>query len=194
MARETLARMFWSRVEESAPLPAQQFKRDGAWVTLTWREVGDIVREVALGLVALGREKGDAVALLSTSRAEWVQADFAILSAGCITVPVYPSYPPELIAYVVNDSGARTLIVEDAAQLAKALEARDSMKGLEQIIVMGGYEPPSPPKVVMTWEVLRRLGRDRAEELRSTLAERVATTAPEDLATIVYTSGTTGPP
>src|SRR5262245_14220169 len=194
MARETLARMFWSRVEESAPLPAQQFKRDGAWVTLTWREVGDIVREVALGLIALGREKGDVVALLSSTRAEWVQADFAILSAGCVTVPVYPSYPPELIAYVVNDSGAKTLIVEDPAQLAKALEARGSMKGLEQIVVVAGYEAPQPPKMVMTWETLRRLRRDHADALRSTLAERVASTAPEDVATIVYTSGTTGPP
>jgi long-chain acyl-CoA synthetase len=194
MAGETLAGMFWSRVEESGALPAQQFKREGSWITLSWREVGDVVREVALGLVALGREKGDAVALLSTSRAEWVQADFAIFSAGCATVPVYPSYPPELIAYVVNDSGARTLIVEDAAQLAKALEARDGMKDLEQIIVMTGYEAPQPPRMVMTWDALRRLGRDRQEALRSTLAERVASTAPEEIATIVYTSGTTGPP
>ena len=164
----------------------------GTWITLSWREVGEIVREVALGLIALGREKGDAVALLSTSRAEWVQADFAIFSAGCITVPVYPSYPPELIAYVVNDSGARTLIVEDAAQLAKALEVRDSMKDLEQIVVMAGYEAPQPPKMVMTWDALRRLGRDRDEALRSTLADRVASTAPEDIATIVYTSGNHG--
>ena len=81
-----------------------------------------------LGLIASGREMGDAVALLSTSRPEWVQADFAIFSAGCVTVPIYPSYPPDLIAYVVNDSGAKTLIVEDAGQLAKALDVRDSMR------------------------------------------------------------------
>src|SRR5205823_921135 len=102
---ETLGTMFWSRVEKSTDRPAQMFKRHGAWTTLTWREVGEVVREVALGLIALGRQPGDAVALLSTSRAEWVQADFAIFSAGCITVPVYPTYPPDLIAYVVNDSG-----------------------------------------------------------------------------------------
>src|SRR5262245_62676478 len=89
MASETLARMFWSRVEESGAMPAHQFKRGSGWVTLSWREVGDIVRELSLGLIALGRGKGDAVALLSASRAEWVHADFAILSAGCVTVPVY---------------------------------------------------------------------------------------------------------
>ena len=194
MADDTLARMFWSRVESNKDRPAQQFKRNGAWVTLTARELGDVVRELALGLIALGREKGDRVALLSASRAEWVQADFAIFSAGCVTVPVYPSYPPDLIAYVVNDSEARTLIVEDAGQLAKALEARDRMPKLEQIVVMSGYDAPDPPKMVMTWQTLRRLGRDNEAAHKSTLAERVASTQPADIATIVYTSGTTGPP
>jgi len=186
--------MFWDRVERSGDRPAHQFKQSADWKTITWREVGDVVREVALGLLALGRGKGDAVALLSTSRAEWVQADFAIFSAGCVTVPVYPTYPPDLIAYVVNDSGAKTIIVEDPAQLSKVLEARDKTPGLEQIVVITGYDAPQPPKMVMTWETLRRLGRDSVDAHRSTLAERVASTRPTDLATIVYTSGTTGPP
>ena len=194
MAPDTLARMFWDRVERSGDRPAHQFKQSADWKTITWREVGDVVREVALGLLALGRGKGDAVALLSTSRAEWVQADFAIFSAGCVTVPVYPTYPPDLIAYVVNDSGAKTIIVEDPGQLSKVLEARDKTPGLEQIVVMSGYDAPQPPKMVMTWDTLRRLGRDGVDAHRSTLAERVASTRPTDLATIVYTSGTTGPP
>ena len=194
MANDTLARMFWSRIERGGDQPAQQFKRGGAWVTLTVRELGEAVRELALGLIALGREQGDRVALLCASRPEWVQADFAIFSAGCATVPVYPSYPPDLVAYVVNDSEARTLIVEDAAQLAKALEARDRMPNLEQIVVIGGYEAPEPPKMVMTWQALRRLGRDSESAHKSTLADRVASTKAEDIATIVYTSGTTGPP
>jgi len=194
MAADTLARMFWSRVDRSGDRPAQQFKQNGAWVTITYRELGETVREVALGLVALGRQRGDAVALLSASRAEWVQADFAIFSAGCVTVPIYPSYPPDLVAYVVNDSGARTLIVEDPTQLAKALEARPKMEGLEQIIVISGYDAPQPPEMVFTWQALRRLGRDNAEAHRSTLAERVSSVASGDVATLVYTSGTTGPP
>jgi long-chain acyl-CoA synthetase len=194
MAAETLARMFWDRVEASSDRPAQQFKQGADWKTITWREVGDVVRELAQGLLALGRAKGDAVALLSTSRAEWVQADFAIFSAGCVTVPVYPTYPPDLIAYVVNDSGARTIIVEDPAQLAKVLEARDKMPALEHIVVISGYDAPQPPRAVVTWETLRRTGRDGAVAQASVLADRVASTRPTDLATIVYTSGTTGPP
>ena len=194
MAQDTLARMFWDRVDKSGDRPAQQFKEGGTWKTLTWRQCGDVVQEVALGLLALGRQKGEAVALLSASRAEWVQADFAILSAGCITVPIYPSYPPHLIAYVVNDSQARTLIVEDPSQLAKALEARGKMESLEQIVVMSGYDAPQPPETVLTWETLRRLGRESRAAHQSTLAERVASTHPDDIATIVYTSGTTGPP
>ena len=194
MTADTLARLFWDRVERSAGRPAQSFKHGAEWKTVTWREVGDLVRELALGLIALGRQKGDRVALLSTSRAEWVQADFAIFTAGCVTVPVYPTYPPDLIAYVVNDSEAKTLIVEDPAQLAKALQVRDKMPGLEQIVVIAGYDAPQPPRTVMTWQSLRRLGRENEAAHKSTLAERVTTTRPEDLATIVYTSGTTGPP
>jgi long-chain acyl-CoA synthetase len=194
MADDTLAKLFWSRVERSSAGPAHQFKQGGIWQTRTWREVGEIVRELAVGLIALGRQKGDTVALLSASRAEWVQADFAIFSAGCITVPVYPSYPPDLVAYVINDSGARTVFVEDAAQLAKVLEARDRIPHLEHVIVMSGYEAPQPPRSVLTWETLRRTGRDQAEAHKSTLAERVGSTGPEDVASIVYTSGTTGPP
>src|SRR3989454_12331539 len=194
MAADTLARMFWDRVEKSAGRPAQSFKQGAGWKTVTWREVGENVRELALGLIALGRQKGEQVALLSGSRAEWVQADFSIFSAGCVTVPVYPSYPPDLIAYIVNDSGARTIIVEDPAQLAKVLQAREKTPNLEHIVVISGYDAPHPPKTVMTWEMLRRLGRESADAHRSTLAERVASTRPIDLATIVYTSGTTGPP
>src|SRR3989441_866111 len=117
-----------------------------------------------------------------------------VRNAGCVTVPVYPTYPPDLIAYVVNDSEAKTLIVEDPAQLAKALQVRDKMPGLEQIVVIAGYDAPQPPRTVMTWQSLRRLGRESEAAHKSTLAERVTTTRPEDLATIVYTSGTTGPP
>ena len=192
MADDTLARMFWARVEKSGAGPAQRFKRGGAWQTLSWKEMGQIVREVALGLIALGRKRGDAIGVLSSSRAEWVQADFAIFSIGCRTIPIYPTYPPDLIQYIVNDADIKTLIVEDAAQLAKVIEVKGKMDGLEQVIAIDGYQGQDP--WVQTWEALRRLGRDHADRLASELATRVADGRPDDIATIVYTSGTTGPP
>jgi long-chain acyl-CoA synthetase len=193
MANVTLASMFWNRVERDGDRPAQQSKEAGAWKTRTWGEVGEIVRELATGLLALGRKKEDAVGILSASRAEWVQADFAGFSAGCRTIPIYPTYPPDLIQYIVNDAGVKTLFVEDPAQLAKVLEVQGKMDGLEQIVVIHGYQG-EPSSHIMTWEGLRRLGRDQVERLKSDLAGRVAEIRPEDIATIVYTSGTTGPP
>src|SRR5215470_820184 len=194
MADQTLARMFWNRVELGGDKPAQQFKQHGAWKTSTWREVGETVREVSTGLVAIGRRRGEAVGILSTSRAEWVQADFAIFTAGCLTIPIYPTYPPDLIQYIVNDAGVKTLIVEDPGQLAKVLEVDGAMPGLEHIVVIQGYEGKEPSPRLFTWEALRRLGRERAEALKTELAARVTDTGPDDVATIVYTSGTTGPP
>ncbi|HEY4911664.1 MAG TPA: long-chain fatty acid--CoA ligase [Methylomirabilota bacterium] len=194
MSEQSLARMFWNRVEKSAGAPAQKFKERGTWKTLTWREVGDVVREVAAGLVALGRRPGDAVAILSASRAEWVQADFAIFSTGCLTIPIYPTYPPDLIQYIVNDAGVKTLIVEDPTQLAKVLEVDAAMPGLEQIVTIQGYEGKEPSPRIFTWDALRRLGREQADALKTELAGRVDGIKPGDIATIVYTSGTTGPP
>ena len=194
MSEQSLARMFWNRVEKSAGSPSQKFKQQGTWKTLTWREVGSAVRELAAGLAALGRRPGDAVGLLSTSRAEWVQADFAIFSAGCVTIPIYPTYPPDLIEYIVNDAGVKTLIVEDPTQLAKVLEVDKAMPGLEQIVIMQGYEGREPSPRTFTWEALRRLGREKADSLKAELANRVDGIKRDDVATIVYTSGTTGPP
>ena len=194
MANDTLARLFWSRVDGSGGRAAQQLKRDGAWRTLSWKDVGESVREIASGLIALGRKKGEAVGILSGSRAEWVQADFAIFSVGGITIPIYPTYPPDLIQYIVNDAGVKTLFVEDPTQLAKVLEVQGKMEGLEQIVVLQGYEPREPNPRIQTWDQLRRHGRDNQEKVKSELAARVADGRPDDVATIVYTSGTTGPP
>ena len=194
MAETSLARMFWNRVEKSAPRPAQQLKQPTGWKTLTWREVGEAVREIASGLIALGRRPGEAIAILSTSRAEWVQADFAIFSVGGVTIPIYPSYPPDLIQYIVNDAGVKTLVAEDPTQLAKVLEVEASMPGLEQIVIIHGYEGREPSPRIFTWEALRRLGRDHVDGLKTELASRVDGIKTDDVATIVYTSGTTGPP
>jgi long-chain acyl-CoA synthetase len=192
MAADTLAKMFWSRVDRSGSGPAQRFKHGGTWQTLSWRDTGDIVRELATGLMALGRRPGDAIGILSASRAEWVQADFAAFSAGARTIPIYPSYPPELIQYIGNDAEIRTLFVEDPSQLDKVIEAKGKMDSLEQVVLMHGTQGREPWAI--TWTDLRQLGQDNRARLEGELTRRVAEGRPEDVATIVYTSGTTGPP
>ncbi len=144
------------------------------------------------GIPALGVRADETVALLSRSRAEWVHADLAILSIGAVTVPIYPTYTPEQVAYIVNDSQARTLIVEDASQLAKTLEIRAKIPALERIVVIEGDDAHEPP--VLSWESLRQAGQRSSATIQATLADRVTAAHRENIATIVYTSGTTGEP
>src|SRR5262249_21596943 len=172
--------------------PAQQVKVEGQWKTLSWREVGDSVREIALGLLALGHARDDAIGILSTTRAEWVQADFAIFSAGGRTIPIYPTYPPDLITYIVNDAGIRTLIAETPEQVRIISEIWGKMPGLEHVVALhaGGGDDPR----IVSWDSLKRRGRESAGTLASELAARLSAGRADDIATIVYTSGTTGPP
>jgi long-chain acyl-CoA synthetase len=195
MSPASLGRLFWERVGHLGARPAQRVKAGGAWRDVSWRALGEEVREVALGLIALGRQPDEAVGILSQSRAEWVRADFAILSAGGVTIPVYPTYPPETLAYIVRDSETRTLFVEDEQQLAKAVAAAGEMPSLETVVLMQG--PAGDPGRggrfrLLDWAGLRALGR--AGHPASALDARLAAAKPSDVATIVYTSGTTGAP
>jgi long-chain acyl-CoA synthetase len=177
LAETTLARMFWNRVEADGPSLAQLVKRRGEWQRLTWSDVGAAVRHAALGLLALGVRADETVALLSRSRAEWVHADLAILSIGAVTVPIYPTYTPEQVAYIVNDSQARTLIVEDASQLAKTLEVRAKIPALERIVIIEGNDAHEPP--VLSWESLRQAGQRGSATIQAVLADRMAAAHPQ---------------
>jgi long-chain acyl-CoA synthetase len=149
-------------------------------------ELAGAVSEIARGLVALGIGPGDRVAILAGTRAEWTLADLGAQWAGAVVVPIYHTNSTEECEYVLSHSGARAVLCEDAAQLAKIDAVRDRCPELEHRVVLTGAVPG-----VMGLDALREHGSEVAE---SVLDERANQIAPDDVATIVYTSGTTGRP
>ena len=184
MSENSLGQMVLDAAERHSGT-AIRFPRDGTWHEWSFAELGTAVRELARGLAALGLEPGEKVALLGETRPEWTLADAAILAAGLVVVPVYQTNSPEECRYVVDHSEARAIILEDAGQLAKIEAVRDQLPGLEHVISM------EPAGDTTTVDDLRgRAGEvDEAE-----LVKRLEAVGVDDVATIVYTSGTTGPP
>src|SRR3954470_21035308 len=151
---------------------------------VTYAEFGTAIREIAGGLASLGVDTGDKVAILCGTIPEWTMADFGAFCSGATVVPVYHTNSPEECEYVLSHSGAKVILLEDAAQAAKLAKVRDALPELEHVIVLtGGAEG------AITLADLR--SRGAGSDIAS---ERVAAVNPDDPATIVYTSGTTGPP
>lgn len=190
---KNLAEMFWDRIERSKDKVAHiiKIKEEGRWIKRTWREVGEITRNAAKGLLSLGIKKGDKVCIMAQTRAEWVYSDFAILSIGGITVPIYHSNTPEQSEYIINDSEARAVIVEDLLQLEKMLKIRNNIPQVLKIIVMEGYKD-GKDEWVISWEKLLEIGKNYDD--KGYIDRTIKEIKPDDIATIVYTSGTTGPP
>ena len=153
---------------------------------ITYTELGTAVREIAGGLAELGIERGDRVAILCSTRPEWTLADYGALAAGASVVPIYATNSPEECAYVLRHSEARAVFCEDAGQLAKIEAVRGECPALGDVVLMTGEAPGTVPLAE-----LRRMGRDAPPDL---VERRIGDIAPGDPATIVYTSGTTGPP
>src|SRR5829696_7900182 len=181
----TIADMMARAAERYGDRAAAKYKRDGAWHDVSFAEVGEIVSEIARGLIDLGLQPGDRVALLCTTRPEWTYADFAITSAGGVVVPIYPTNSPSECAWVTSNSEARFIVVEDAEQAAKIAQVRGELRALEQVIAN------EPVEGAISFEELRERGRGRDA---AEVAERAAAVKPGDPYTFIYTSGTTGPP
>jgi long-chain acyl-CoA synthetase len=158
----------------------------GQWVSKTFAEVGEIVKSLALGLIDLGIEKGDKVSILANTRPEWTYFDFAALSAAATVVPIYQTNSPEECRYVLENSDAVAVIVEDESQLEKVRASREELPKLEHVILMEG----SADDAISMDELIDR-GRSHGE---SEYEERWGSVSPEDICTFIYTSGTTGPP
>ena len=191
----TAPQLFWHRVNKWANDVALRKKDFGIWKEITWREYGRKTRHVALGLLALGLQKGDRVAIISENKPEWLYADIGILSAGGVTVGIYTTDTSNQVEYLMNNCAAKFYIAEDEEQLDKILEIRDNLSSLEKIIIidMEGLRDFSDP-MTMSFDELLELGKENEDKQSGLLKERLEETKTDDLAILIYTSGTTGPP
>ncbi len=195
VAGDTISRIFWAGVAARGDRVMMRQKDLGVWRGWSWNEVGTLVRELAMGLVAQGLAPGDCVSILSNTRVEWVWLDLAVLGAAGVSNGIYPTDAAAQVHYLCEDSRTTVLVVEDEEQLDKALEVRARLPLLHTIVLIDpkGLAEFSDPMVI-TLDALRERGRahdaahpgefERLRELRG----------PEDLAILIYTSGTTGKP
>jgi long-chain acyl-CoA synthetase len=183
---KTLADLLVRAAELYGSRPAVRFKEGDAWVDRSFQQVLDIVKPLSLGLVALGVEKGDRVSILGNTRPEWTYFDYAALSIGATVVPIYQTNSPEECGYVLENSDAKVVVVEDEEQLAKVREVRDTLPQLEHVVMMIGEADD-----VISMEALAQKGAGVDEAV---FQQRIEAVTSDDICTFIYTSGTTGPP
>jgi long-chain acyl-CoA synthetase len=184
----TIADLMVCAAEHFADRVAVRHKVDGDWRDVTYAEVGDIVREIGLGLIDIGIAPGERVSLLCNTRPEWTYCDFAITSAGAVVVPIYPTNSPEECEWVAGNSESVAVVCEDASQVAKILAVRERLPAVRTIVVI---DPTGETADAISLDEVRERGHRRdASELEA----RTAAVKPEDPFTFIYTSGTTGPP
>ena len=184
----TIADMMGLAADRYGDHPAVTFKRGDEWAEVSYRELGEIVSEIARGLIDLGLESGDRAAVLCTTRPEWTYASFGITSAGGVVVPIYPTNSPDECEWVAGNSESRFVICEDAEQVAKIAQVRERLPQLEAVVVIDSSGDVGD---AISLDDLRERGRGRDA---AEVAERAAAVSPDDPYTFIYTSGTTGPP
>jgi long-chain acyl-CoA synthetase len=170
---------------------AVRFKRHRSWLELTWKDYFQNCEAAGLGLLALGVNKGDRVAVLSNTRFEWAALDFGILGIGAVTVPIYQSSKADEAEWILKHSEAKVLVVEDRAQLKKWEAIGKRCKSVEQVVCIDC--PPEDLNGALGWDAFLERGSKFAGGA-SAFRKAAAEARPETLATIVYTSGTTGEP
>jgi long-chain acyl-CoA synthetase len=185
----TINKRIAESVARNPDQPALSNKVAKEWKTITYREFEERVKDFSLGLRSLGIDRGDRVALLSENRYEWAIADIAILAAGAVTVPIYSSLPPAQVAHILFDSGTKAIIASDKKQLAKVEVSRSKCPDLTLLITMN--ESDGACDVMGFGDVMIHGQKYSPEE---TFDERRKSVRPDDLASLVYTSGTTGDP
>ena len=182
--------MLQNRVAASGPREAFRYLDGGRWISLTWNETKTAVYEVAAGLLALGLQLEDRVAIASGTRMEWILADLGIMCAGGATTTVYPTTQHEDVAYILHDSESKVVFAEDDFQVAKVVDHLDELSVVKIIQFSGKADH----ELVLSWNEFRELGRSYLVEQPGSVDNAIAATGPDTLATLIYTSGTTGRP
>jgi long-chain acyl-CoA synthetase len=175
------------------PVPAASGQGPDDWKSLSWAQAAERVFAIAAGLIELGVQPEQRVALASSTRVEWILADLGILCAGGATTTVYPQTNADESAFILSDSESRVLIAEDAAQAAKAVEKRAELTELTKVVVIDATGVETSDWVITLAELERR-GAAYLESHPSLIKERVGAIKKDQLATLIYTSGTTGRP
>ena len=190
----SLPAMFFEVARERAARGFLWTRRGGHYQPLSWAEAADAVSRLARGLVALGIEPGDRVALVSENRPEWVIADLAIMSAGAVTVPAYVTNTVEDHRHILGNSGARAAIVSTAALAARILPAAAQVPSVRTVIAIEGAGEAPANLDLRRWDDVLALGGGSSDEVAQWTTGRVAALMQDDTACIIYTSGTGGVP
>ena len=188
-----VARMFYDRVEQTPRREAYRYPDENeTWHSLSWGETGEQVTRLAAGLVALGIEREERVAIVSGTRYEWIFADLAVNAAGAATTTVYPTTTVDDEKYILTDSASRVVFAEDDEQVKKLLEVRSELPDVVKVVAFDSTLTDGD--WVISLADLEQLGTQQLEKEPTVVQDRVAAIEPGDLATLIYTSGTTGRP
>ena len=191
----TLPGLFRHRVQEMGERVAMREKEFGIWKPISWNEYGRRARLLGMGLVSLGLARGDVVAILSENNKEWIYTDVGTICAGGVACGVYPTDSANQVEYIVNNSSAKFLFVENEEQLDKYLSIRERVPSLQKVVVYDteGLRDFADPMVV-TIDALYALGAEYDKAHPEEWDKRIDAAEPEELMILIYTSGTTGPP
>ncbi|HET6923547.1 MAG TPA: AMP-binding protein, partial [Anaeromyxobacteraceae bacterium] len=188
----TVPEMLLDRVALTPGDEAFRYPLADRWESLTWRQALERIRAVAAGLLAKGVEPEQPCAILSSTRMEWVLADYGILCAGGASTTIYPSSTPDETAYILSNSGSVVAFVENDEQVQKLASRREKIPAVRHVVVFDGR--PSADGWVMTLAQLMERGREFDAAHPRRFEERARSLRPDMLATLIYTSGTTGLP
>jgi long-chain acyl-CoA synthetase len=195
LSGKSLGQFFVERVKERGDRVALREKDLGIWQRVTWNQYFEHVRSFALGLKALGFDRGNHLAIVSENCREWLYADISTICLGGVTVGVYPTSPSAEVGYVVKHSDSRFVVCEDQEQTDKILDVIDELPQVVNIIVMDMKGLKRYPRDrILSFAEVEELGRALFQREPERFQQELALGKPEDVAIIVYTSGTTGPP